>query len=170
MQKHGRYFRTAVTKFKVYRIPVYRRYCPRCEKTASLLPAFVAPYQTFVNSLRELAIRKHSFSGFSMEETTQFISSKDIGTLSARTIYRWKKELKRKAPGWLTALAEKLLHVIPGLDVFSFSPGINTKDRDIRFLLRIGGFYQRIAQQTRKIRNLQLFSFLNTRDIQTNFL
>lgn len=170
MQNHGRYIRTAVTKFKVYHIPIYRRYCPRCEKTVSLLPYFVAPHQTFLNSLRELAIRKHIFSEFSMEKTAQFISSKAIGTLSARTIYRWKKELKRKAPDWLTALAEKLLYVIPGLDVFSFSPGINAKDRDIRFLLKLGGFYQKAIQQTRDIRNLQLFSFLNASSIHTNFL
>lgn len=55
---YGPAYRNAVTKLKIHRITVYCRYCPRCEGTVSLLPAFVAPYQTFLNSLRELAIRK----------------------------------------------------------------------------------------------------------------
>ncbi|MHB1042804.1 MAG: DUF6431 domain-containing protein [Eubacteriales bacterium] len=170
MHKHGRYFRNAVTKFKVYRIPVYRHYCPRCKKTVSLLPAFVAPYQTFLNSLRELAIRKLTYTEINLEEVAQFISSQNIGVLSGKTVYRWKRRFKQKIPGWLADLAEKLLYLMPGLDVYTFSPGINDRDKDMKFLFNLGSFYCKAVQGIKKVKNLQLFSLMNAFEPRTNFL
>ncbi|WP_425622230.1 DUF6431 domain-containing protein [Desulforudis sp. Tu-874] len=46
-----------MTRFAIYKVPVYRWYCPRCKKTVSLLPDFLVPYGRFINIVREKAVR-----------------------------------------------------------------------------------------------------------------
>ena len=42
LRRHGRYFRSVVLGGVLYRVPIYRRFCPRCHRTFSLCPCFLS--------------------------------------------------------------------------------------------------------------------------------
>jgi hypothetical protein len=88
LHKHGRYFRTAVTKHQTFRIPIYRWYCPECGQTLSVLPDFLVPGVHFVISVREAALkRKEQGAGFG--SIAAEIVSGAAGNVSPKTVKRW---------------------------------------------------------------------------------
>ena len=96
LHKHGRYWREVVSKHEIIRIPIYRRYCPTCRKTISLLPEFLIPWARYTTWVRESAMaRKHK--GFSWRQTAESTTAPNV-RYSRRTLKRWwTRHLSRAA-------------------------------------------------------------------------
>lgn len=87
--KHGRYYRSVTTKREVFRIPIYRQYCPDCGKTISLLPDFLVPWARFATWVREAAMIRRQ-KGFTCRQTIESTTWMAV-RYSRRTLKRWWK-------------------------------------------------------------------------------
>lgn len=142
LHQHGRYWRTAVTRRKVYRVPVYRWKCSGCGATVSVLPDFLAPYAQFVSLVREGAVRRR-LCGLTMAEITARACSAAIGGLSLRSVYRWLAKARQKATDWTTVLTDRLLLMQPGADLFRLSPHWQGPDAVLKALCGLGDLCRR---------------------------
>ena len=107
LHKHGRYWRGVVTKHEVILIPIYRWYCPACNKTISLLPEFLIPWARYATWVREAALkRKHK--GFSWRQTTESTTTPAV-RYSRRTLKRWWARHLRRAADAALWVAGKLV-------------------------------------------------------------
>jgi Domain of unknown function (DUF6431) len=120
LHKHGRYYRVVATKRELFRIPIYRQYCPDCGKTISLLPDFLVPWARCATWVREAAMIRR-WKGFTHRRN---IESTSVATLrySRRTLKRWWKAYILKVDAvalWIAKQltsqmnAEDLLHLYP---------------------------------------------------------
>jgi len=92
--------RDVVTKGKVYRIPIIRLRCPKCDKTYSLLPSFVSRYNPYANYIRE-CIGRWILSGISLTQILQCLCAiQDIPIVSLRSLYRWKRRWLLRFEPW----------------------------------------------------------------------
>jgi len=142
LHKHGRYWRTAVTSRKVYRIPIYRWKCPGCGATVSVLPDFLAPYAQFVSLVREGAVRRR-LGGLTVKEIAIRACSAPAGGLSLRSVYRWLAKARLKATDWTTVLSDRLLRMQPGADLFRLSPHWQGLDATLKALCGLGDLCRR---------------------------
>lgn len=93
--------RDVVTKGKIYRIPIIRLRCPRCDKTYSLLPSFVSRYNAYANYVRE-CIARWFLSGISLAHILRCLCIiRDIPIVSLRSLYRWKKQWRPRFESWM---------------------------------------------------------------------
>lgn len=92
--------RDVVTNTKVYRIPIIRLRCPKCDKTFSLIPSFIAPYNAYANYIREL-IGRWLLSGIPMVRILQCLCAvSNCPIVSLRSLYRWKRRWWRRFESW----------------------------------------------------------------------
>lgn len=92
--------RDVVTKTRVHRIPIIRFRCPKCDKTYSLIPSFVAPYNAYANYIREF-IGRWLLSGIPMVRILQCLCAiSDFPIVSLRSLYRWKRRWWRLFESW----------------------------------------------------------------------
>lgn len=103
LYKHGRYYRTVIIGKKLIKIPIYRRLCPACGKTLSLLPDFLYPYRVHVGGIFQKAWILRYVNGKSYYFIQNFITQSVIGGISYKTIKRWDC-LWRKVKGPLVKL------------------------------------------------------------------
>lgn len=120
MHKHGRYWRSAVTSRRVFRVPVYRWRCSDCRATVSVLPDFLAPYQQFVSLVREGVVRRH-LRGLVVTEIANRACRTTVSGLSERTVARWLAAARMVAANWTQALAERLLQARPEFSLFALA-------------------------------------------------
>jgi hypothetical protein len=116
MHHHGRYWRTAVTGRRVYRIPIYRWCCVTHGGTVSLLPDFLVPYAQFVSLVREGVMRRW-LRNWPMAKLATRACLAVAGGLSERTVARWLVRVKQLACDWCQVLADRLLVARPGADL-----------------------------------------------------
>jgi len=57
--RHGKYLRNVYSRDECFIIPIFRRCCPNCEVTFSLIPSFIKPYARFLNSYRFDLLQRH---------------------------------------------------------------------------------------------------------------
>lgn len=118
MHKHGRYWRSAVTSRRVFRVPVYRWRCKDCRATVTVLPDFLAPYKQFVSVVREGVVRRHA-RGWTVSEIARRACRGAASELSDRTVTRWLTQAREKAAHWAQVLSNRLLLVDPDYDLFA---------------------------------------------------
>jgi hypothetical protein len=100
--------RDVVTKIKIYRIPIIRLRCPKCDKTFSLIPSFIAPYNSYANYIREL-IGRWLLSGVSLVHLLQCLCAiRDIPIVSLRSLYRWKRQWWRRFDSWFLSTRSRM--------------------------------------------------------------
>lgn len=87
LHKHGRYWRGVVTKHEVILIPIYRWYCPACNKTISLLPEFLIPWARYATWVREAALKRKR-KGFPWRQIAESTTTSSV-RYSFRTLKRW---------------------------------------------------------------------------------
>ena len=92
LRKHGRFFRSVVLGQLLNLMPVYRRLCPGCRTTFSLIPAFVRPYAHFGVCVREAAARMLARGAKVNESAGRLCQSNSAGGVSVRTLCRWLQE------------------------------------------------------------------------------
>lgn len=142
LRRHGRYFRRAVLGTVLYRIPVYRRLCPRCRKTFSLCPCFLRPYSQFALPVHEAAARL-LVQGRSPDRVSELLcQGPETGGVSGRTILRWQRRWKDGASGLLSALAERVLALSPGTDLTPYLPPPRMPRGSLQALFSLGGLYR----------------------------
>jgi len=142
LHKHGRYWRTAVTRRQVYRVPIYRWKCPCCGATVSVLPDFLAPYAQFVSLVREGAVRRR-LCGSTVAEIAASACCAAAGGLSLRSVYRWLAKARQKATDWTAVLTDRLLRMQPGADLFRLSPHWQGLDATLKALCGLGDLCRR---------------------------
>ncbi|QOY37332.1 DUF6431 domain-containing protein [Anaerobacillus isosaccharinicus] len=96
LYRHGKYFRSAITKKKITWIPIYRFLCPACGKTFSLLPDFLLPYQIHASAILQRAWTLRFIKKISYAQIQSIISYDETGGISVKTIKRWERFWKQK--------------------------------------------------------------------------
>jgi len=143
MQRHGRYWRWVVMPRRMYHMPVYRRRCPQCKGTCSLLPDFLRPYARFVTLVREGVLRRRLRGRWSWGALAEKASSFTVGLLSEKTLRRWLAGARQVAGAWGQFLAQYILQGWPATDVFSLTRRRDGVDAALHFLLEVGDWYRR---------------------------
>jgi transposase-like protein len=157
LRRHGRYFRRVVLGIKLYRIPIYRRFCPHCHRTTSLCPCFLRPYSQFALPVHEAAVRL-LVQGRSPDAIAQRLcQGPQAGGISDRTIQRWQSRWKAGASDLLSALSERILSLSPGTDLTPFFPSTRMPRGSLRAIFGLGEFYRDLVWKPRRP---PLFPFL----------
>ncbi|WP_373865259.1 DUF6431 domain-containing protein [Paenibacillus koleovorans] len=107
LHKHGRYYRSVTTKYRLEQIPIYRLYCPDCGKTTSLLPDFLVPWARFATWVREAAITR-KLRGFSYRQVRTTTTVPAV-RYSHSTIKRWWRRHLQTASSVSLWIAEQLI-------------------------------------------------------------
>lgn len=160
MREHGAHHRSVVTRRRIYRIPIYRWFCPRCKHTCSVLPDFLCPYARFVTLLREVVVRRRLQRGRSWRDLAREISSPAVSVVSERTLRRWVRTVRGIAGTWGQFLTAWLLEQRPAVDVFTLVPRHEGPDAALHFLLALGDWLRR-QMSVDPARHRGLFAFLN---------
>jgi predicted nucleic acid-binding Zn ribbon protein len=158
LRRHGRYFRSVVYGQLLERLPVYRYLCPRCEKTFSLLPAFVRPYGHFGLCVREAAARTLAKGGKVDALADRLCRSGSAGGVSGRTLRRWLRVWRQRARALTESVIERILHLVPGFDVTPYLPKPNQPRGWLLSVLALGEILRALPLGADFI---PLFVFLN---------
>lgn len=134
---HGRHWRTAVTPWKVYRVPIYRWRCTACGRTFGVLPDSLVPYAQFVSLVREGVFRRW-LQGISVARIAIRACTAAAGGLSERTVARWLGRVKRLAGDWAQFLTQRLLAARPGFDLFAAGRGWQGPKAPLQALQDVG--------------------------------
>lgn len=157
LRRHGRYFRRVVLGTVLYRVPVYRRLCPRCRRTFSLCPCFLRPYSQFALPVHEAAARL-LVQGRSPDQIAERLcQGPEAGGISGRTILRWQRRWKVGASGLLSALSERVLALSPGTDLTPYLPPPRMPRGSLQALFSLGGLCRDMVWGSRRP---PLFPFL----------
>lgn len=113
LYKHGRYYRLVITRKAITRIPIYRRFCPSCGKTFSLLPDFLYPYYVHSGWILQKAWILRYIKAKSYNSIQTVISSNETGGISFNTIKRWDCLWKLKRDSLIHLLLSHLVGVHP---------------------------------------------------------
>ncbi len=111
LYRHGRYSRSAITKKKITRIPIYRLLCPACGKTFSLLPDFLLPYQVHSGEVLQKAWVLRFIKMKSFTRIQSIISCNETGGISVKTIKRWESFWKQKESDLINFLSRGLVEL-----------------------------------------------------------
>ena len=145
LRRHGRYFRSVVLGAVLYRVPVYRRFCPRCRRTFSLCPCFLRPYSQFALPVHEAAARL-LVSGRSPNGIAERLcQGPETGGVSDRTILRWLKRWKAGAGDLLRFLSERILFLSPGTDLTPYLPPPRAPRGGLQAALSLGRLYRNMV-------------------------
>lgn len=145
LRRHGRYFRSVVLGAALYRIPVYRRFCPRCGRTFSLCPCFLRPYSQFALPVHEAAARL-LVQGRSPDGVAEHLcQGPETGGISGRTILRWQRRWRAGAGDLLSALSERILSLSPGTDLTPYLPPPKMPRGSLQAALSLGGLYRALV-------------------------
>ena len=112
---HGHYKRTVVTKKDVDELKIYRFLCSECDKTFSLLPDFLSPYQVFYSGIQEGVFYRRLIIKKSSAVVHRGLVSEETGGISERTLKRWIGNWRKK----LENVIQRLSNFILELDPFS---------------------------------------------------
>lgn len=137
--RHGKYLRNVYSRDECFIIPIFRRCCPNCEVTFSLIPSFIKPYARFLNSYRFDLLQRHVVEEVSIRQTPSHSSATGMCSISICTFRRWLKRFKKIAPKVSKYLAARLLELRPDLSVPRGLP-------DIAFVLNAGQVLKLIVQ------------------------
>lgn len=163
LHHHGRYWRVAVGRRRIWEIPIYRWLCRACGVTVSLLPNFLKPYGRFLTLLREQAVWRR-LAGMPLAQVAAAVSSPAVSTLSERTVSRWVAAARRWALQRGSEPVARLLEVAPALDPYALSPRRTDHWAELHFLRDVGRVLQteitRLAPPE-KPPHPGLFAFLN---------
>lgn len=96
LYRHGKYFRSVITKKKITLIPIYRWLCAPCGRTFSLLPDFLLPYQVHTGAILQRAWILRFMKKKSFNQILSLISYNETGGISVKTIKRWERFWKQK--------------------------------------------------------------------------
>lgn len=107
LHKHGRYMRSVATKTEIVQIPIYRQFCPVCEKTISLLPDFLVPWARVATWVREAAMTRRQ-NGFTWRQTAESTTVTAVRP-SRKTLKRWWKRYLLRAASAALWLAGQLV-------------------------------------------------------------
>jgi hypothetical protein len=113
LYKHGRYYRFVITGRSIRRIPIYRRLCPACGKTFSLLPDFLYPYYVHSGWILQKAwtLRYIKEKSYKFIQTAIFFN--ETGGISYKTIKRWDCLWKDKKDSLIPLILNHLIDVHP---------------------------------------------------------
>lgn len=117
LRRHGRYFRMMVLGKALYRIPIYRRFCPRCKRTFGLCPHFLRPQSQFALGVREASMRLLLQQKSPASIAESICQGPKAGGISERTILRWQKRWNDGAADWLSHLSARILVLSQGTDL-----------------------------------------------------
>ena len=157
LRRHGRYFRNVVLGTALYRVPVYRRLCPRCHRTFSLCPCFLRPYSQFALPVHEAAARL-LVQGRSPDGIAEHLcQGPETGGVSGRTILRWQRRWKAGASDLLSSISERILSLSPGTDLTPYLPVPKMPRGSLQAVLSLGGLYRDMVWGSR---HPPLFPFL----------
>ena len=131
-RKHGKFLRGVAYRKELVFIPIYRRRCSACRKTASLIPAFLRCHSQIPQLLRESASKLHVVFGQSVSEVSRRLSSAIPGGISERTVVRWASEAGRKAQEVLPKLLRAVQMLCPSLSAVSL-----VRDRPVEDVFRL---------------------------------
>lgn len=157
LRRHGHYFRQAVFGVKLYRIPIYRRFCPRCRRTFSLCPCFLRPYSQFSLPVHE-AVARLLVQGKSPHALAESLCrGTQAGGIAGRTVQRWQSRWKAGASELLNALSERALSLSPGTDLTPFFPPTRMPRGSLWAVFSLGRLYRDLVWGSR---GPSLFPFL----------
>ena len=142
LRRHGRYFRSVVLGAVLYRVPVYRRFCPHCRHTFSLCPCFLRPYSQFALPVHEAAARLLVSGRSPGRIAERLCPGPTTGGVSGRTILRWQKRWSEQAGEFLGALSGRILRLSPGIDLTPYFPPARRPRGSLWGMLAPGGLYR----------------------------
>lgn len=102
MHRHGCFRRWVWFRRSPSLVPIYRQYCPGCGLTASLLPAFIKPFQRLCLHDLERVLCLY-VEGVSIERLAEELGVEPL------TLRRWLRRLAERAPAHGTWLARRIL-------------------------------------------------------------
>lgn len=115
--RHGKYKRTVYSACSAFIIFIFRRFCPDCNKTFSLIPSFLKPYARFLNDFRLRIILSHVIDNVPINQVPSTTATTEEFRISITTFRRWLKRLTFLAPEVNVRIAERLYKLRPDLPV-----------------------------------------------------
>jgi transposase-like protein len=113
LYRHGRYYRSVVTRNKIIKIPIYRWLCPACGKTFSLLPDFLFRYHVHSEEILQKAWLLRYAKGKSYNQIQTYISTNVIGGISYKTVKKWDGIWKNKKSKLINFLLSNIVENHP---------------------------------------------------------
>lgn len=163
LYKHGCYYRNVITGKKITKIPIYRRYCPACGKTFSLLPDFLYRYRVHSGRILQRAWILRYIKGKSYHFIQTSISKNVIGGISYKTVKRWDRLWGSVKTSLIAFLLSSIVELQPDVYVFQEIKPL-TDEQVLLFLLPLAweifhptapypscGFFQWINQLIDKV-------------------
>lgn len=135
LYNHGRYYRSVVTGKTLTRIPIYRRLCPECGKTFSLLPDFLFPYRIPSGRILQKAWFLRYVKGKSYNHIQNFLSNRMTGGISYKTIIRWDAFWKDKKDPLIQLLISHIVTIHPIAINFKDIKSLGEEQALLNFLL-----------------------------------
>lgn len=105
LHKHQYVQRTVVWKTRLRTITLLRVRCATCDKTYTLLPSFLLPWQRFAAHIFEY-FALLLLLGLPITHMAEQLTSWASSIVSIRTLRRWKKRLHPKLQSWLSEVRE----------------------------------------------------------------
>ncbi|MCL6558203.1 MAG: DUF6431 domain-containing protein [Firmicutes bacterium] len=135
LHEHGCFWRTAVTKRRQFKLPIYRWRCPVCGQTVSVLPDFLVSRGHFVTQVREAALKRRQL-GQSFKQIAKGVASAAVGCIHEKTVKRWWTRHLAKAGDAALWVAAELIRFGVDEDLLCLhSRGVNPSPVDtVRWL------------------------------------
>lgn len=141
LYKHGRYYRFVITVKAITRIPIYRRFCPSCGKTFSLLPDFLYPYIVHSGWILQKAWILRYVREKSYNRIQSVIFSNETGGISYKTIKRWDSLWRIKKESLIHLLMYHLVDVHPTAIDFSEIKPLTDEQTLLYLLSKVWKFF-----------------------------
>lgn len=160
--KHGKYERNAVTsQLTVILICIFRLYCPECRKTFSLIPSFLKPRYSILMSVFEDIIFSKVILQKTYVEIIQMFSSRILGCISLKTIYRYVNKTRKACKEIVVPLESFLCCFLPEKQVSTICATTNDPDKYLKRLFVLSGYYEMVFNKYLQIQNLEPYSYFS---------
>ena len=137
LYRHGKYFRSAITKKKIRWIPIYRWLCSPCGKTFSLLPDFLLPYQVHNGKILQHAWILRYMKKKSFAQIQSIISNNETGGISVKTIKRWERFWKQKESDLINLLNRGLVELSSDSTILFMTKQLSNKQTFLYLLEKL---------------------------------
>ncbi len=160
--KHGKYARNAVTdQLTVILICIFRLYCPECRKTFSLIPSFLKPRYSIQMSVFENVIFSKVMLRKTYVEITHMLSSRILGCISLKTIYRYINKTRTACKEIVVPLESFLCSFLSEKQIPSIATATNDPDKYVKRVFFLSDYYEMVFKKYFQIQNLKPYSYFS---------
>lgn len=138
--RHGFFRRGVYDQGREILVPIYRRLCPDCGLSISLLPDFLTPRSAYQTPDRELAVGLCLFAGLTRRKAARlpcFTTASGVSLVSEKTVHRFLDRLTRAGKKVAALVVQQVLTYLPHVDLENLRPA--GKQGHAKILWGLGG-------------------------------